>query len=84
MRDEARAKLNRAAVAAQDGACNPRALLNAAYEGSKEFDSFDDMREDPAMRLIVHQLAFLFRIDNFDNLDYYEKIMAKVKGTHNV
>lgn len=78
MDDTKRANLNRAARAAQDGACNPRALLASAYEASKNFDSFDEMRNDPAMGLIVHQLAHLFRIERFDNMDTYEQAIATI------
>lgn len=48
------------------GACNPIAVTNslkehlAAFQKADDYTGFDQMRADPALRLIVHQLAHLF------------------------
>lgn len=58
------------ALAIQQGACNPIAITNTLKEHIAEFQNepgytgFDQMREDPALRLIVHQLAHLFRVSS--------------------
>ena len=56
------------AITAQAGACNPIAILNTMLRGCeeirKETGSYlptQAILEDPAMRLLCHQLAFLMK-----------------------
>jgi hypothetical protein len=59
---------NRNAMSAQSGACNPIPLIHALREGLDELKaeqaSIDTQAilDDPALRLIVHQLAFLMKV----------------------
>lgn len=59
---------------AQDGACNPiplsRGLQQAIYEIRDAGSDTNIILNDPACRLIVHQLAHLFRTHPFE--DYVE------------
>ncbi|WP_133060349.1 hypothetical protein [Parendozoicomonas haliclonae] len=66
---------------AQKGACNPYPLLNAVKEGIDElrdsngYTGTEHALKDPALRLIVHQLAWLFKsakMDAPDQPDYQE------------
>ena len=72
----------RDAVAAQQGACNPVALVNALGRALKEVEaeggSHPEMAEDLAVQAIAHQLAFLLRTANFD--DHYADRMAAVRS----
>lgn len=64
---------NRLARIAQAGACNPiplvLALRNSIDEIKQENPNWDTntILNDPAMRLIVHQLAYLFRCEELDD-----------------
>lgn len=57
---------------AQDGACNPSPLIKALGDGIAEIRRENPgadtpaILNDPALRLIVHQLAHLFRIEEFN------------------
>ena len=68
------------ALAIQQGACNPsgvaRALVRAIDEARSENTDTDYVRNDCAVRLIVHQLAFLCPVDDKLGGDYSE-LMAK-------
>jgi hypothetical protein len=76
-------KRARDAKVAQDGACNPLAIANCLlahmqtlFEQTK---SFTEIREDVALRLIVHQLAYLFRTTEFDYIiPEYSKALTLV------
>jgi len=60
------------AVFIQNGACNPVAISGTIHKHCLEMlhsgMGMDTIRQDAAMRLMVHQLAFLFRIDFFDSI----------------
>lgn len=48
------------ALAIQDGACNPSGIAHALVNACREcIDEGKSQREDPAVRLIVHQLAYI-------------------------
>lgn len=67
-------KRNILAQRAQDGACNPIPLVlafrNSIEEIKQENPNWDTntILDDPAMRLIVHQLAYIFRCGELDEL----------------
>jgi hypothetical protein len=69
-------KRHRDAIAIDNGAVNPRAIVNALRNAIDEMDTPDLMvgtntiLDDPAFRLMVHQLAHLTRVLNFQ--DYME------------
>ena len=64
------------AVAIQDGACNPIAIANSLQRGIEEIRTevggllpTDAILKDPALRLMVHHMAYLFRAhDCFDQI----------------
>ena len=64
------AKRHHDALLIQQGACNPsgiaHSLVSACHECLSEGVS---QREDPAVRLIVHQLAFLCGIEEIEHGD---------------
>jgi len=66
---------------AQAGACNPiplsRGLQQAIYEIRDAGGDTNAILEDPACRLIVHQLAHLFRTHQFDD---YSEAMDQVEA----
>ena len=74
----------------QHGACNPSGIAHALMSACKEcLDEGVSQREDPAVRLIVHQLAYLCDTAEFDAMigvqgDPYATAMnacrAKAKG----
>lgn len=66
------------ALLIQQGACNPagiaRSLVEACDECLKEGVS---QREDAAVRMITHQLAFLMNVSEMDNtLSEYSRLEA--------
>jgi len=67
------------AISAQDGACNPVALANCFLNHAKPIlheTGTDAVCNDPALRLIVHQLAFLMHLGEFDlDLSKYGEAM---------
>jgi hypothetical protein len=70
------------AIAINNGACNPlgitNTLLNLMAKMRLENLSHDDIRKDPALRVIVYQLAFSFGVaGKFD--DYEECISECVR-----
>jgi hypothetical protein len=72
------------ALAIQGGACNPIAIVNSIRQAIEEIRTetgallpTDTILTDPATRLMVHQLAFLFHIDRIDNgTDSYSDLMT--------
>lgn len=66
------------AVAIDDGACNPIAITNALKQGiddiRKETPGTDSILQDPAIRLMVHQLAHLTGVLNFKDYDSCREI----------
>lgn len=69
---------------AQDGACNPiplaRGLQQAIYEIRDAGGDTNTILNDPACRLIVHQLAHLFRTYPFED---YAEAMNEVEAKCN-
>ena len=62
------------AINAQAGACNPIALINALKRGIDEIRGenpicpTDKILSDPGLRLQVHQIAFLFKANDGDQI----------------
>lgn len=68
------------AIAIQKGACNPSgivsSLLGAIREAREENPDTDSIRNDPAVRLICHQLAFLLNVREIeDSFTLYHALM---------
>ena len=71
------------AVAIQEGACNPSGILHSMLEAcqeirdSEDYWGTDDIRQDPAMRMMGHQLAFLLNLGEIDHgdLDVYSDLI---------
>ena len=67
-RETARPKRNENAAIIQGGACNPIPIIRALSEGLDELRAEQTaidtqaILDDPALRLIVHQLAFLMKV----------------------
>lgn len=61
------------AVAIQEGACNPSGILHSMLEACAEIrddpehTGTDQLRADPALRLMAHQLSYLLRVAAIDN-----------------
>ena len=56
------------ALMIQQGACNPSGIARTLVAACKEcLDENGDQRNDPAIRLIVHQLAYLCNVAEFDS-----------------
>lgn len=59
------------------GACNPIAIANAIVRASREITDqpgkgTDDVGKDPAVRLMVHQLAYLAGIPTGESMSDYD------------
>jgi hypothetical protein len=53
-------KRHRDALAIQDGACNPSGIAHSIVEACREVrDRGGNVTADPAIRLMVHQLAYI-------------------------
>ena len=70
------------AIAIQGGACNPIAICNTLLRATEEIRTetgsmlpTDAILNDPAFRLMVHQLAFLTRSGDVDS-NYNELMTA--------
>jgi hypothetical protein len=78
-------KRNQHAVIAQQGACNPIPLIRALQTGLDELNAEQpDGRADtptilgdPALRLLVHQLAHLFRVNDhgLEGLEFLDLLL---------
>lgn len=69
-----------AALLIQEGACNPsgitHALLSAIQELHAENADTPTICNDPAVRLIAHQLAWILNLSEFDrDLDAYGRAL---------
>lgn len=69
------------ALIVQDGACNPRAIARALLRAIEEVavqlgGDTAAVREDAAVRLIAHQLAFLLNLRGLDEFSTYEQAMG--------
>ena len=64
-------KRNYNALAISDGACNPRAIVSSMTQALLEMGDSDTktLCNDPALKLMVHQLAFLLNIPTSKGLD---------------
>ena len=76
-------KRNSDALAIQQGACNPSGICHAIIKACQEIrdepnSGTDRIRNDPAVRLMVHQLAYLcgtYEIDH--SIDVYNKLTVE-------
>lgn len=69
---------NQIALQIQGGACNPYAITHALLDAIRQSRVDGDPAQDPACRLIVHQLAHLFQVGEInDSLDLYGKLMEQ-------
>ena len=77
-------KRNQNAVTAQGGACNPIPMIRALQDGVEEMKAedpngyFEKVRNDPALRLIVHQLAYIMRVSEGTALVDYQQMCRDV------
>jgi hypothetical protein len=80
------------ALSIQAGACNPSGIVHALLAAIQEmrdgpdYTGTDSVRQDPALRLIVHQLAYLMGIEEVDqDLLLYGKLsdVCKAKAIEN-
>ena len=73
------------ALAINEGASNPMGIVNSLRDHIKTMQEGEDfhgtmqIREDPALRLIAHQLAHLFAA-NMDLTEYMRVVDACKKG----
>jgi hypothetical protein len=71
---------HRDAVMIQQGACNPSGIALAVVEACREArDQGLDPCTDSAVRLMVHQLGFICRVGEIDNLETYSSLMEECK-----
>lgn len=82
---DAEIERNRSAYHCQQGACNPVAILGTMHRHALAMYhnglGTDAVRNDPAMRLMCHQLAYLLNVGQIDDsLTEYGELMVKVEG----
>lgn len=69
---------NNDAIHISNGACNPVAVASAIHRHASEIlaegNGMDPIRDDPAMRLMVHQLAFLMKTSELEDLSVYREL----------
>ncbi len=72
------------AIGIQEGACNPSGILHSMIQACEEIRAepdhtgTDQLRADPALRLMAHQLSYLLRVAEIDSdLDVYGKLAAQ-------
>jgi hypothetical protein len=69
----------RDALAIQEGACNPSGIAHSIAEACREiretpgFSGTAQITSDPAIRLMIHQLAFICGVHELESLDAYGK-----------
>jgi len=70
------------AVGIQEGACNPSGILHSMLEACEEIRAepshagTDQLRADPALRLMAHQLNYLLNVGEIErDLDVYGKLV---------
>jgi hypothetical protein len=74
------------AIAIQLGACNPSGICHSILEACQEIRASDNpgtsaICTDPAVRLMVHQLAFLCNVAEIDDsLDVYGKLTDECRA----
>jgi len=70
----------RDAVMIQQGACNPSGIAHAIIEACREArDQGLDVCKDVAVRLMIHQLAWVCRVGEMDNVAVYRGLMDECK-----
>lgn len=72
------------AIGIQEGACNPTAIAHSIIQACQEINcengGTDTIRQDPAVRLMVHQLAFLTNQTEIDNsMPCYSNLIKQCK-----
>ena len=80
---EMRNRFNNAVDVQEGGACNPSGILHSMLEAceeirnSDEYWGTDDIRQDPAIRLMAHQLGYLLALNEIDHgsTDVYSDLM---------
>lgn len=75
------------ALLVQQGACNPSGIAKTIYDMCAEIRAEPDhggteqIRNDPAIRLLVHQLAYLCKVSEIDDsLTLYGELMEQCKA----
>lgn len=73
------------AMAIQQGACNLSGITHALMDAIKDCRAENlDVRNDVAIRLIIHQMAYLVNIDEFDHsLFAYDKALTECQERSN-
>lgn len=72
------AKRHKNAILINEGACNPSGIAHAILEACREiraepgYSGTDQMRRDPALRLMVNQLSLLLGNGEMPSLDWAE------------
>lgn len=81
------AKRHTDAIAIQCGACNPSAIANSIVAACAEiraepgYSGTAAITDDAAVRLMVHQLAFICHVSEIDtSLDTYSKLVDECRG----
>lgn len=88
-------KRNKIAVIAQEGASNPTPLIRGLRDSLEELlgeqvdgliagrlPSTDTILNDPALRLIIHQLAHLFKVGEYQlDMTEYARLCEQVSMT---
>lgn len=73
-------RFNDAVFIQEGGACNPSGIARALVAACDEARADGvQQREDPAVRLIVHQLAFLCCTEEIDRNNTYDQLMTACK-----
>lgn len=74
------------AVGIQEGACNPSGILHSMLEACEEIRAepshtgTDQLRADPALRLMAHQLSYLLNVGEIDReVDVYGKLVHECR-----
>ena len=74
------------ALQIQCGASNPKGICNTLLQvmNNPDLGGTDNIRQDPACRLIVHQLASLFNVYAIDHdMDEYTKLTEYCEDRRN-
>lgn len=77
------AKRHKDAIAIQQGACNPSGIAHSIIEACSEIRAepghtgTKQITDDPAVRLMVHQLAFICRANDTDVGAEYGRLIAE-------
>jgi hypothetical protein len=77
------AKRHEDALAISNGACNPSGIALSIVDACREARAEGKTaHEDAAVRLMVHQLAFISNIHRFDDGDEYHKALVECGYGH--